>query len=351
MHVGSFYADAEKVSLVEADGTSAKWTKVFPVGVTKHRSDFGPKGITFSKDVLEAMISNYRAEGKPERAVNFFHRGATTAPGAVDEKVAAGWIQDLELRDDGLYAQIKWTERARNYITKDELRYLSPEFTMGAISKDTGKPQGPTLLGAALLNDPFLTELPRVAAAEHGVSTMDRKLVCSALGLNEDASDEQINEAAKSAALKSKDLTESNEALVLKMNTEVTKLNDQLTAVQKENAGLKAAARSVEVVAFVDGLVKVGKVAPAIRENVLKLGEAQGLEAIKFFENSVAAVQPGVELGITGDVTSSVNSKRDSAMKRLDAREAELVTKGMKPFDAFKQAQLELREEVELVFG
>src|SRR5262249_23299598 len=46
---------------------------------------------------------------------------------------AAGWISSLELRDDGLYAQISWTDRGRASVDGGEYRYLSPAFAMAPV--------------------------------------------------------------------------------------------------------------------------------------------------------------------------------------------------------------------------
>lgn len=43
---------------------------------------------------------------------------------------ASGWIRQgaLEMRDDGIYAKVEWTERARELIAKREYRYYSPSW-------------------------------------------------------------------------------------------------------------------------------------------------------------------------------------------------------------------------------
>lgn len=39
---------------------------------------------------------------------------------------AAGWIQDIVLKSDGIYGAVDWTERAAEYLKNREYRYLSP---------------------------------------------------------------------------------------------------------------------------------------------------------------------------------------------------------------------------------
>ncbi|ABK45571.1 Mu-like protein prophage I protein-like protein [Magnetococcus marinus MC-1] len=61
---------------------------------------------------------------------------------------AAGWIETLEyVAGQGLYATVRWTERAKEMIRAGEYRYISPAFNYdnrtGAVS---------SLISAALTN-------------------------------------------------------------------------------------------------------------------------------------------------------------------------------------------------------
>lgn len=39
---------------------------------------------------------------------------------------AAGWIKNIVLRNDGIYGDVDWTDRAADYLKNREYRYLSP---------------------------------------------------------------------------------------------------------------------------------------------------------------------------------------------------------------------------------
>jgi len=173
-----------------------KWNKLFPVNTTRYRSDFPGGQIDFTPEFLSAMITNWSRVGSPGLPVDYAH----------DEKgVASGWIEGLELREDGLYAAIRWTDPARAAIQADELRYLSPTFATDGDDSATGFSQGPTLYGAALLNTPFLQDLPRVAATAfptHALTTTQKgntmdltklaKAICTALGLPDGTDNETM---------------------------------------------------------------------------------------------------------------------------------------------------------------
>lgn len=283
---------------VTKPGATPKWNRLFPLGATKYRSDFPGGSITFSADWCNALVRNAKAlVAKGHRIqVNYHHLGGGSVDGTIplENTVASGWIVDVEMRDDGPYGLFKWTDRARKFIEAEELAYLSPEFYPEYTSRDTGKPQGPTLVGAALTNSPFLKELPQVAASDaeqsHEVASaaiegaqMDKKLLCARLGLAETATDEEI-------AARILKLTEGAKALTLSEGTAASKLAELsavTTKLSEENAALKAtmaatalAAKDAEAEGLVDSLVKSGRVAPAIREQVKKLALTDGGPAL-----------------------------------------------------------------------
>lgn len=193
------------LKLDASPGAEAKWQKVFPLGETRHRDDFG--SITFDKSFLESMLRNYAAEGKPERQWDYFHRGSSDdSQVANSEKVASGWFSDMELRGDGLYVLTRWTPKARAAIEAEELRYPSPTFSENAVDPKTGRPCGPKLFSVALLNDPFLTDLPPVEASNtppHPKGTpmkLALAAIVSALKLDEKTTEDSIEAALKAKA-------------------------------------------------------------------------------------------------------------------------------------------------------
>lgn len=173
-----------------ADASGPKWNKLFPLGETFARGDFGE--VTFSKQFLQTMVDNWAKAGKPKLSTDYWHFGDSdpSIQQPFENKLASGDITDVELRDDGLYGLFAWTDKARNCILSRELKCISPSFQINGSDRHTGEPQGPTLLGAALLNDPFLQELPQVAAAAAPRPTrmemkrMDHTELCTHFGLD-----------------------------------------------------------------------------------------------------------------------------------------------------------------------
>lgn len=91
---------------------------------------------------------------------------------------AAGWLNEVFLSIDGntLLGVVKWTPKGALSLSDREFRYFSPEFNLNWIHPHTGVSHGPTLLGGALVNRPFLKMEAIVASNKNklkGAKEMD----------------------------------------------------------------------------------------------------------------------------------------------------------------------------------
>lgn len=101
---------------------------------------------------------------------------------------AAGWMTRIYADDAGVWAKVDWTEAAASALSAREYRFISPVFHHDA--------QGNVIrvVNAALTNTPSL-DLAAVASAlstEEGSAPMNYGPIAKALGLDEDASEEEI---------------------------------------------------------------------------------------------------------------------------------------------------------------
>ena len=130
---------------------------------------YGMEPLDVSHEVLQNMVKNFKSGKKPEKptklCINYNHGiGYAIAP---EDGVAAGWIEDVSLSDDGwLEIEASWTPRAQKYIEDKEYQYLSAEFYMDYKSKHNQKSLGPTLTGAAVTNIPFIEGQPGLCLSE-----------------------------------------------------------------------------------------------------------------------------------------------------------------------------------------
>jgi phage I-like protein len=83
---------------------------------------------------------------------------------------AAGWIKDLEVREDGLWAKVEWTGQAEEYLKRREYRYFSPVLRLDPESR---RPQ--ELMNVALTNIPAIQGLSPLVAKWGGEALAGEK--------------------------------------------------------------------------------------------------------------------------------------------------------------------------------
>ncbi len=109
---------------------------------------------------------------------------------------AGGWIKDLFLQDGTVCAKVEWTPNATKYLENKEYRYLSP------VVRVRGKDKKVTELhSAALTNTPAIDNMYTIVNSTDfsmdGGNDMDLKELAALLGLDENATEQQIMEKLK----------------------------------------------------------------------------------------------------------------------------------------------------------
>lgn len=105
--------------------------------------------LRITQEHLESMESNFKSKVTGvDLAVNEDHK----------KNEAFGWFRDVWLSFDKqtLYGQIQWNGKGYAALSEKQYRYFSPEFRFNYIHPHSGEEHGPTLLGGALTNYPFL---------------------------------------------------------------------------------------------------------------------------------------------------------------------------------------------------
>ncbi|MEI7510613.1 MAG: phage protease [Candidatus Peregrinibacteria bacterium] len=150
----AYLSNKRKIELSEGDAPF--WTEIIRVGdwsesykqflVTKmHLDDFVKN---FKKNVLRQSIN--------ELQLNYGHERC---------EEAAGWITELEIREDSLWGLVNWTPKARESIRDGEWRYISAEISWVWEDDETKKQYNNVLTGAALTNIPFVSGMKAVEAS------------------------------------------------------------------------------------------------------------------------------------------------------------------------------------------
>ncbi len=98
---------------------------------------FGETSTTQGSYYMEKMhakevLTTYMKRGT-DLFIDFNH--ASLNPKSPEDGVAAAWF-NLDMKEDGIHmVNIKWTDRGKEYLEKDEYRYLSPVIRLDKNNK------------------------------------------------------------------------------------------------------------------------------------------------------------------------------------------------------------------------
>ncbi|OOF86715.1 I protein [Rodentibacter ratti] len=203
------------------------------------------------------------------------------------EAPSAGWMEYFYFTPQGIFADVRWTDKAAEYIKKGEYRYISAVFaydTNGYVRK---------IFHAALTNNPALDGMDEVmvaASAQFLLQTEDKQMdkdlyaaLCALFALQANASEAEIKEkvtalsAAKGdspvalmdvyAKLKEKD--QSVAALTAQVgNPDPAKFVpvEQVAALQAEFSTLKASVETDKKSTLIETALSQGKLPPSLKD-------------------------------------------------------------------------------------
>lgn len=93
-----------------------KQIKLFPLGIVKsQKGDF-----LVDTEAYNSILNHFKVH-RVDIPVDYEHQTLQNV-----QAPAAGWIKELTLKSDGVYASVEWTDKAAQYIKGKEYRYLSP---------------------------------------------------------------------------------------------------------------------------------------------------------------------------------------------------------------------------------
>lgn len=151
--------DSVPIALQSRTEGGAEWIHLLPAGAFNGRDGRGPWRLRDASAVIEASLAH---AGRRLIPVDYDHQIDLASPfGGIAP--AAGWIETLQPRMDGIWGKVQWTERAAGHLASREYRYLSPVFTHNKSGDVT------CLLRAGLTNNPNLDQLVALAHREHTV--------------------------------------------------------------------------------------------------------------------------------------------------------------------------------------
>ncbi len=205
------------------------WIQVVPAGEFPH-----PSGViqVIDDQATAAMVQDFRnraaAENFPGLLVDFDHFSAS----ADSPSAAAGWITELENRQAGIWAKVRWSDIGEAAAKGGRYRLVSPVFSAKEVDRlGNRRVRVKRLLSVALTNDPNMVTIPPISnraepggSADSETETNNKKTmknIAAKLGLSAEASEDAIL------------------AEVTKLINRATTAEQAVEPLQTENARLK----------------------------------------------------------------------------------------------------------------
>lgn len=89
---------------------------------------------------------------------------------------AYGWIKELEIKDEELWAKVQWLDHGKELIKSGKYKYISPVLNPNSNDSVSGDNIGWTLHSAAITNRPFLEDLGEVIVNNKQTTTGEEKV-------------------------------------------------------------------------------------------------------------------------------------------------------------------------------
>lgn len=284
-------------SLKDEKGEPSSWIQVFKLGHFSHpRGDF-----TVDDQFLEDILANFdelkARNPQTDEFIPIDYNHASLADGV--QAKAAGWVTDLQIREDGLWAKVKWTAEAAAMIKANEFKFISPTFSVDDTDEFGEKIDGPCLHAAALTNMPFLRGMAPVSlnkGKETGMIEKLRKL----FNLKAEATEDQVIEAITRDSSTIKKLKEAFDLgdkdpveFFRTLKAEHGEATGRIESLEKSVSSLELKDKTRTAEGLVEGGMKAGKIVPAQKEWAVAyaLKDAEGFK--KFLEGQPKVVQFG----------------------------------------------------------
>lgn len=273
---------------VAVPAEASAWIKLLPAGSFTCRDGRGPFHAGDAKALEAILIQTREHLATTDMMVDYDHQSILSAvEGVGGTAKAAGWIKAFEIRQDGIYGQVNWTDAASAAIKAREYRYISPLFT---VEKSSGRVMA--LRNAALVNMPAL-DLEAIAArfAPSPIpppKDFPMNQIALALGLSKDANEADIlaaiarqNSDLEALALTAdvpKESSLEDIAAAIKAARDNSTPDpakyvpiDQVAAMQADLATLKSSLAEDKAEERVKAAITDGKLSPALKDWGLEL--------------------------------------------------------------------------------
>ena len=293
---------------------SQDWVQLFPLGNVAARDGRKWKVTDPQAIVAKSLQASIDLVVDYEHQTDYSKGNGRPAP-------AAGWIKELEVRPDGIWARVEWTSTAKRHLDEKEYRYISPTFLFDKKTLEVRQ-----ILRAGLTNAPAmdlkalaklnhedlmndflkallkLLGLPEDTEADAALAKLSELLngttalttritaACKALGLDESADEE----AVKTAIAKLSDTDSDDDDDEGQDNTKFVSVEDHNKVVE-QLAKFQGERTEEKATAAVDDAIREGKLTPAQRDWAVGFATENAESFAKFVESQPVIVKPGTQ--------------------------------------------------------
>lgn len=303
----AFGATCDVVTVASAeDGAPIEWLRLLPMGSFAGRDGRGPYHVENLAHAEEIIATTKAHLGSVDPVIDYDHQTDFAAKDGVGGTApASGWVVELQARDDGIWGRVNWTPKGEEHLRAKEYRYVSPVFPH---DKKTGRVRA--LLRAGLTNKPNL-ELGAVASeaeTQDGDIDLDKSKLAQALGLGDDATEDQIHAAitglktqgsglavvAQAAGLQA-DAAPDAIVVAISAARSAGGVNETIVAMQAEINTMKADTALKAAEADVDAAILAGKITPGAREDFIALHSADPARFASIVSKAPVILTPGAK--------------------------------------------------------
>jgi len=158
------YIDLGDIQL--AEGTKLTWVHALPAGKKKHPVH---GTLDFSQSRLQHFANGINNKVRKIDPVVDYEHATDPARG----KIAAGWIKQAEVRANGLWLGVQFTDGGKKDVKAGNYRYISAELWKEWEDED-GKKYKDIVVAATLTNRPYMKSLEefKIAASDDFIATL-----------------------------------------------------------------------------------------------------------------------------------------------------------------------------------
>lgn len=250
--------------------------KLFPLGLVKSRKG----NFLVDAEAYNSIVNHFKAHNV-DIPIDYEHQTLQDV-----QAPAAGWIKDLTMKSDGVYATVEWTDKATQYLAAKEYRYLSPVVNVRESDR-----KALMLHSVALTNAPAIDGMTAIVNSEKaGSLPADETREKGGDPLTQQA---EPNDIASFIKRLCNMLQLPDDATLYDIERLISELLQGQTELKMEVNSLKFEAHKNEAEKAVNEALQTGKITPYQRERAFGLA----LSHLEIFKDWTANAPQIVPMG------------------------------------------------------